>query len=451
MKRLNIYLTLVLLAVLSQGVFAQSVAELERTGDRLLRNYDFKGAENYYNQAMSVSQDSQYNNLLLEKVTLCENGYSMLQYATRPEVWQTLTVSREDFFLYYSHLQDGAWKVRQDGSIVFYDGSDRMVFSAEDEKGVCNIYVTNRINGTLWSPPTLASPAITSSKDEIFPMLSSDGKTLYFSSQGLSGMGGFDLYQSRWDEFSGEWGAPENLGFPFSSTYDDFLFSNSPDGNFTLFASNRDCSEDSVKIYVAKYESTPIKTAVSSIAEARQIAKLNITPIPEKVVEEPVTEEINVSDPVLAKYIEAYKALEVNRAEIAALESRQQELRSLYLQATSSSAMQNYEKELLSAEQNLFKLQGRFSELSYDLQQAEMDCILSGLPIPDMEEKEKPSLQEDVEEERPVYHFTKHSLAPFPSDIVFEEPEEKVDLSVKIGSEAMIADNSLIPNSLVYH
>ncbi|MBP5211163.1 MAG: hypothetical protein J6Z27_04940, partial [Bacteroidales bacterium] len=58
---------------------------------------------------------------------------------------------------------------------------------------------------------------------------------------------------------------------------------------------------------------------------------------------------------------------------------------------------------------------------------------------------------EDVEEERPVYHFTRHSLAPFPSDIVFEEPEEKVDLSFKIGSEAMIADNSLIPNSLVYH
>ncbi|MBQ7222159.1 MAG: PD40 domain-containing protein [Bacteroidales bacterium] len=450
MNRLYRYISIVLLVVLCQNAFAQSVVDAERTGDRLFLHYDFKGAANQYNQAISLGAEPQYATRLQEKITLCENGYSMLQYATKPEVWQVLTVSREDFFLYYSHLQDGAWKVREDGSIVYYDSSDKMFFSQEDDRGVCNIYVTNRIDGNLWSTPTLVSDALTSDKDEVFPLLSSDGKTLYFSSQGLSGMGGFDLYQSKWDEFSGEWGAPENLGFPYSSPYDDFLFSTTPDGVFSLFASNRDCSQDSVKIYVTKYDSTPVKTAISSIAEAREIARLDITPIPEKVIEEPVVEENTVSDPLVAKYIEAYRAQQANKEEIASLQRRQSEVRELYQKATSASVMKTLEEELLETEQQLFTLQSRFGELSNALQQAEMDCLLNGLPIPDMEEKEKPAQEESDEEERPVYQFFRHNLAPFPSNIVFEEPEEKVDLSFRIGQEAMIVDNALMPQGLVY-
>ncbi|MBP3848408.1 MAG: DUF3100 domain-containing protein, partial [Pyramidobacter sp.] len=119
---------------------------------------------------------------------------------------------------------------------------------------------------------------INSPEDELYPVLSDDGKKVYFSSKGLYGMGGYDLFVSEWDDERQEWGVAENLGFPYSSPYDDLLFCNTPDGNFSLFASNRACSADSLVIYLLKFDPNPVKTAVESVEQARAIASLRVRP-----------------------------------------------------------------------------------------------------------------------------------------------------------------------------
>ena len=109
--------------------------------------------------------------------------------------------------------------------------------------------------------------------NEVFPMLSEDGKTLTFSSDGLHGMGGYDLYRSTWNEETGAWGEPVNLGFPYSSPGDDFLLVDSPDGRYTLFASNRDCAPDSVYIYVTEKQPVLVRMPMRDpVALARTAA-----------------------------------------------------------------------------------------------------------------------------------------------------------------------------------
>ena len=61
------------------------------------------------------------------------------------------------------------------------------------------------------------------------------------NSKGLYGMGGYDLYVSQWNSETGDWDVPVNMGFPYSSPYDDFLFINTEDGKYSIFASNRGC------------------------------------------------------------------------------------------------------------------------------------------------------------------------------------------------------------------
>ena len=115
--------------------------------------------------------------------------------------------------------------------------------------------------------------ALLSPGNEVFPMLSEDGKTLTFSSDGLHGMGGYDLYRSTWNEEAGAWGEPVNLGFPYSSPGDDFLLVDSPDGRYTLFASNRDCAPDSVYIYVTEKQPLPVRMPMRDpVALARTAA-----------------------------------------------------------------------------------------------------------------------------------------------------------------------------------
>lgn len=446
MKRLNHYIVSFCLLFVSITAFSQSQVEEEKIGDRLRMQYDFVGAAEMYNKALSNSTDSLYNIHLMDKLTMCDNGQGMLQYATNPEVWQVITVPRENFYLYYSHLKDGIWKQKSDGNIVLFDDdSNEMIFSKEEETGDYNLYMSKRLSDNLWSSPTLVGESFVSSKDEVLPILSPDGKSLYFSSQGLYGMGGFDIFVSNWDENLAAWGAPENLGFPFSSPYDDFLFSTTPDGDFALFASNRDCSADSIKIYVTKYDTTPVKTAISSIQEAQRIARLEITPIKEVKKEET---QPSVSNKYAIEYLDLYKRLLAIKNEIQSLQKDQINIRESYAATTNSSLKKEQEEALLKSENKIFELQGELGSVTNSLQQAEMNCIINGVSIPKTDILiEEPKVKIDV---RPIYNFRKMKLGKFPSEFVFEEPEEKVDYSFKITEEAMVVEDNTLPNGLIY-
>ena len=105
-------------------------------------------------------------------------------------------------------------------------------------------------------------------------MLGADGKTLYFASDGLAGLGGFDIFSSTWDAEAGRWGDPVNMGFPFNSPADDYLMADSADGEYTLFASNRDCAPDSVTVYVLDYEKTFARSAVRDGSALKKLMEL---------------------------------------------------------------------------------------------------------------------------------------------------------------------------------
>ena len=147
-------------------------------------------------------------------------------------------------------------------------------YSAQDADGIRNIYRTER-EDTLWTYPALLNENVTSMSNEIYPMLSPDGKSLFFASEGLYGVGGYDLYVSSWDYENKEWSVPVNMGFPYSSPADDLLFVNTIDGEHTIFASNRDCSADSLWVYVLEFDSMPVRHAMEDPAELRELAALN--------------------------------------------------------------------------------------------------------------------------------------------------------------------------------
>lgn len=86
----------------------------------------------------------------------------------------------------------------------------------------------------------------TTGSDET-PFIHPDGKTLYFRSNGRIGMGGFDMYVSRYDEELGEWGEPMNLGYPINTTGSEGGLIVSLDGTKAYYSS--DSGSDNVNIY----------------------------------------------------------------------------------------------------------------------------------------------------------------------------------------------------------
>lgn len=98
-----------------------------------------------------------------------------------------------------------------------------------------------------WSEPVNLGPSINTADSEIYPYIASNG-TLYFSSDGHTGMGGMDIFRAKATE-PYQWGAPENLQAPINSPRDDFGFVLQGDEARGLFSSNREGGKGGDDIY----------------------------------------------------------------------------------------------------------------------------------------------------------------------------------------------------------
>lgn len=93
-------------------------------------------------------------------------------------------------------------------------------------------------------------PNINTEYDEDAPQIHSDGKTLFFSSKGHKGLGGFDIYSSVYHQDTGEWETPRNIGYPINTPDDDIYFSLLSNGAIGYFSSYRNDSFGEKDIYM---------------------------------------------------------------------------------------------------------------------------------------------------------------------------------------------------------
>ena len=253
--------------------------QLIARGDSLHRAYLFDDAIEAYMQAADLDLEGKHTSELTKRVQQSQNALTLTEFCADPNVVARQRFHRKDFFQYYP-LKSQGWHASPnpldslDGFPTYYPKGDRsIIYSAVDFGGSRSLFVT-RETDTLWTAPRLLGESLTTVGNEIFPMLSPDGKTLYFASDGLYGMGGYDLYSSAWDPETNSWGEPQNMGFPFNSPGDDFLLMDTDDGKYTIFASNRDCSRDSVYIYVLDYAASRDRKPLPDHKDIVRIASL---------------------------------------------------------------------------------------------------------------------------------------------------------------------------------
>ena len=373
-------------------------------------DYDFGAAVQTYSEALRKCTDSTRRAEIEKRLSQSRNGRSMSSYCQRPKVVARKNFSRHDFFLYYP-LADRSWRKgpnrldprpSPESPVVWYpQGGKEAYWSMADTAGVRNIYYARDL-GNRWSAPYRMP--FSSSEDEIFPMVS--GGKLYFASKGLFGVGGYDIYVCERGP-DGHWGEPRNMGFPYSSPYDDFLFINSPDGRYSIFASNRNCSADSVSIYVLEYEPVPVSSSVRTVEDLQKLCRLDPPRDLKKVDNKSAMSDSKASDPNTELY--ARKAAEVRRLreEISRLNRELSTLRAFYNNASPSEKSEMAEK-IVKKEARLPGLQSQLVAANKDLQKTEMDFLLHGVLI-DRSRVEAESDNEVVGVES-SYTFTRRSL-----------------------------------------
>lgn len=183
--------------------------------------------------ASAQSFDPAVNSGRNEGVACFNAAFTQLYFTRAQEAYKG-----DDAFckIYFSEKQaDGAWSAAQPlpfqkeridyrHPAVSADGNT-LYFACNDPEGWggFDLYAVQRSSKTEsgWDEPKLLSRSINTPGNELFPSLDAD--TLYFASDGLTGMGGLDIFRTYRSERNA-WSPPQNLKSPANSGADDFGF-----------------------------------------------------------------------------------------------------------------------------------------------------------------------------------------------------------------------------------
>ena len=446
-------LFLVILAVLSGHLAVAQTDSLMRYGDSLHRAYDFAEAESIYLQvldSLDVVEDSLMVKDVRERLRMSENGKNMSRFVQVPQAAGKRRLPQDAFFLAYP-LEDRSWRplpnvLDTDSGHDYVKGlyapdwNDVLYFSAEGPSGTRDIMMT-MLDDTVWTAPVPVVELSDQSADEIYPMLSLDGKTIFFASDGLYGVGGYDLYKSVWDEQRQRWSAPQNMGFPYSSPADDFLYVESEDGDYALFASNRECGRDSVYVYAVRYEDYPVHTPMTDPFELQELALVN-PPIVE--AQEETVADIPDND-LTIKYMAKMDEVRVLRDSIASTSSSLETLRNEYVFGNDPAERARLTGEILQLETRIPSLQRALDKASSELGAIEMEFLKEGIFLNMDMQKEDEAPVADM----PEYDFRMRAMGDSLAISVIV-PEVVFDYTFRIEPEAVFAEDQTIPDGIVY-
>lgn len=452
-NHLHIFIMLAFVLLSTFGASAQ-VDDIVRRGDSLYRAYDFDNALVTFNQALEmVRSSSAVNQSVLnsvsERVQLAENGVSMSQFVRAPKVLGRKKFSKEDYFLYFS-LEDNSWRRlptildADDGdefvrALYAPDWDDVLYFSTDDGTGTRSIYMTENQEG-IWSVPRKVDAVSSAGSNEIYPMVSPDGRTLYFSSDAPGGLGGYDLYFSRWDDLQETWSMPQNMGIPFSSPDDDFLFIDSQDEKYSMFASTRDCPEDSVWVYALEYDRDPsfytLEDPVELHALSRLLSKREATA---------VEEDPGKQDEQLTTYMAQMDAVRILKDSVDVAIGQAEDLRTEMAFSNDDSKRNELSVLVIEKEKLIIRLQEELESAQEELQKIEFEFLRKGVL-----DNQTPGNKPDEEEGTfAQYEFVRRAFGA-PLELEMAVPDEKFDYSFRILKEAAFAEDQTLPDGIIY-
>ncbi len=432
-----------------QAQTSKALVEMRR-GDSLREKYRFEEAAEAYLSAsemfvdsLMTADDSLLKLDISDRLLMAENGLNMMDFVYVPNIIARHRFPISDFFLYYP-LPEHSWRsapsqldsLPHDFSKAVYvpEGKDVIYWSAADKDGIRNIF-HSEYQDTVWSAPALLNEHMVSASDEIYPMLSPDGSKMYFSSAGLYGVGGYDIYVSEKDSETGDWSVPVNMGFPYSSPADDFLYVNTSDGRYSVFASNRDCSKDSVWVYVLEYDDMPVRRIVTDPEELGRMASLD----PAMMHKDEEKKEVKADIPEnmdTRRYMHKMSEVRMLRDSIDRLGLAVEDARII-----------NDEEAVLDGEFALISLRDSLARASALLQEIEMEFLFSGVVIdPD---KLLAEADREIAGQNADYVFTRRAFGS-PLSLKMLSPEPEFDYSFKILEEGQFAEDNTLPSGLVY-
>ena len=260
--------------------------------------------------------------------------------------------------------------------------------------------------GNTWSEPAPLE-GLGQYQRTNYPFMMSDGTTLYFAAISDEGLGGLDIYVSRYDSETGKYLLAENIGLPFNSSANDYMYAIDEMNGIGYFATDRRQPEGKVCIYTfipnqkrVTYSTDELdKAAIRSRARIERIAdtwgdgelrtetldRLNNAgrrPKEEKKKQPEVTFIINddivynsLSDFQDADNSKRIANLMKMRKSYDELGTNLEKMRDYYATKADIAERSNMQTEILGCEQEYYQLESDIRQLEKIIRYAEIKAI----------------------------------------------------------------------------
>ncbi len=149
-----------------------------------------------------------------------------------------------------SKYWEGSASVTKDGRHLYFASSRPGGYGGID------IYRSEKQSNGSWGEAVNMGPKVNTMGDEDAPQIHTDDITLFFSSTGHEGMGGYDIFSIVLDRSSDTWGDPRNVGYPINTAFDDIHFSLNAEGNRAYFNSSHFTADGQNDMYMMERPET---------------------------------------------------------------------------------------------------------------------------------------------------------------------------------------------------
>lgn len=205
---------------------------------------------------------------------------NMLENTQRVFFIDSIVVDKDNFIQHIPLPREcGAISSKQEGdntvSAYLNEFGNKMYYAVRDTMGNAAIYTKDKL-GNDWSKP-MGLTGIDNTTNPDYPFMMPDGTTFYFSQKGDDTLGGYDIFVTRYDSSTGEFLKPNNIGLPFNSSANDYMYVVDELDSLGWLVTDRFQPEGKVCIYTF----VPSKTRENfdleelSEAEVRQFATIH--------------------------------------------------------------------------------------------------------------------------------------------------------------------------------
>lgn len=165
--------------------------------------------------------------------------------------------------------------ITSDGNTIYFT-SDR-----KGGLGGTDIYVSRRLPSGEWGEAQNLGPVVNTEYDEDFPTVSDDERVLYFSSKGHTSIGGFDIFKVIKEDETSPWSSLRNIGYPINNAEDNMNLRFSKSGRYGYISALRQEGIGDLDIYRVTFNDveplyTVLKGWISSADSTKKIDFKNI-------------------------------------------------------------------------------------------------------------------------------------------------------------------------------